>query len=162
RCTATPSGSTSPPTSSTTSRARSGRCCRLRSDRLQSGMRFSAVGLLVVACASACAVDLEHGLDEPAANEVALALQRAGGSARKEAVGTGDARQFAIRVPAGEVTHAMEILKANELPRARGPAFRDLYAKPSLVPSAGEERARYLDALSGELARTLETADGVV
>jgi type III secretion protein J len=37
-----------------------------------------------------------------------------------------------------------------------------VYAHPSLVPTATEERARYLEALSGEIERTLETVDGVV
>lgn len=123
-------------------------------------MRLS-VGLLVLALG--CSVELEHDLDERTANEVLLELQRAGVAAKKEArAGQGEKGRFAVRVPSGDALRAMDVLDGKALPRGQASGFREVYAKPSLVPSPGEERARYLEALSGELGRTLETIDGVV
>lgn len=115
------------------------------------------VVLLMVGCAS----EIEHGLDERAANEAVLALHRAGVGARKQRE-AGEGQRWAVEVPSAEAGRAMEVLKAHELPRGPGTAFRDLYGKQSLVPSPSEDRARWIDALGGELARTLEAADGVV
>ncbi len=108
-----------------------------------------------------CSSEIEHGLDERSANEAVLALHRAGVGARKERE-AGEGQRWAVQVPSAEAGRAMEVLKAHELPRGPGGAFRDLYGKQSLVPSPSEERARWIDALGGELARTLEAADGVV
>jgi type III secretion protein J len=38
----------------------------------------------------------------------------------------------------------------------------ETYKQASLVPTATEERARFVDALTGELERTLEVVEGVV
>ncbi len=122
-----------------------------------AAMRW-VLGLLV--CIG-CASEIEHGLDERAANEVVLALNRAGVGARKERE-AGEGQRWSVQVPSAEAGRAMEVLKAHELPRGPGSAFRDLYGKQSLVPSPNEDRARWIDALGGELARTLETADGVI
>src|SRR4029079_8098004 len=61
-----------------------------------------------------------------------------------------------------DAVRALELLRAAGLPRGQRTGFAEVYGQPSLVPTATEERARYVEALSGEIERTLETVDGVV
>jgi len=70
--------------------------------------------------------------------------------------------RFSVEVRRSEVPRALQILDAEGLPRHRRAGFAETFGSPGLVPSAGEERARLLDATSAELERTLETVDGVV
>src|SRR2546421_6684376 len=71
--------------------------------------RRTALGLLLGAMV-ACSTPIRHGLEEPAANEVAAALERAGISAEKardDAVGgTG----FVVKVDQGDAVRALEVL----------------------------------------------------
>jgi type III secretion protein J len=119
---------------------------------------LAALGLL----AAACTVPVQHGLDEGAANEVVTALERAGVGAAKEKEEGAAAATFLVRVGRGDSGRAMELMRALGLPRRARQGFAETYAQPSLVPTATEERARYLEALGSELERTLETIDGVV
>ena len=104
---------------------------------------------------------LLHRLDEPQANQVLVALAEAGLQARKEPEGSDDGT-FTVSVRPAEAGVARSLLAARDLPRARSPGFSELFGSPGLVPTPLEEQARYLHALSGELARTLEALDGVV
>jgi len=126
-------------------------------------MRVSSLrrGLLLwVVLAAACSTPIRHGLDESSANEVVTALERAGIGAEKLRDDT-SAAAFIVRVAQGDAVRALDLLHALGLPRGRRAGFAEVYAQPSLVPSATEERARYVEALSGEIERTLETIDGV-
>jgi type III secretion protein J len=127
--------------------------------RARSGGWLAALAL---ALAVGCSAPIEHGLDEPAANEVVAALRRGGVAAEKvrdeSAGGTG----FIVRAPQADTVRALELLRAAGLPRGHRSGFAEVYAQPSLVPTATEERARYVEALSGELQRTLEAVDGVI
>ena len=117
-----------------------------------------ALLLLLAACGDEV---LLHRLDEPQANQVLVALGDAGLPARKEPAGSDDGT-FTVAVRPSEAAAARSILSARDLPRARSPGFSELFGSPGLVPTPLEEHARYLHALSGELARTLEALDGVV
>jgi type III secretion protein J len=125
--------------------------------------RGSTLGVLVVvAVLAGCSTPIQHGLEEGAANDVVAALERAGIAAekvREEAAGTSG---FVVRVSDEDAVRALDLLHALGLPRGRRSGFAEVYAQPSLVPTATEERARYLQALSGEIERTLESVDGVV
>jgi type III secretion protein J len=127
-----------------------------------------APGTLALALAVAvagCSTAVLHDVDERSANEVLSALERAGIAADKapdeSAAGSG-APSFTVRVARGDGARALELLRALGLPHDRRRGFAETYAQPSLIPTASEERARYLDALAGEIERTLESADGVV
>src|SRR4029079_3536639 len=103
--------------------------------------------------------------DERAANESIGALEHAGIGTEKvaeEGGGGGTAATFTVRVARPEAARALELLRSLGLPRDRRHGFAEVYGQPSLIPTASEERARYLEALGGEIERTLETADGVV
>jgi type III secretion protein J len=118
--------------------------------------------LLVSALLSACAgEELLHGLEEPQANEVLVALDEGGVGAAKRREDGADGR-WTVTVPAGDAARAQRVLAERELPRARPPGFGDVFGKGSMVPTPTEEHALYLHALAGELARSVESIDGVV
>lgn len=113
-----------------------------------------------------CTSGVLHGLDEPAANEALAALERAGIGAEKVAdeagQGSSGARAFGLRVARGDAAQALDVLRVQGLPRGRRHGFAEVYGQASLIPTPSEERARYVEALGGEIERTLETAEGVV
>jgi type III secretion protein J len=117
----------------------------------------------VVAVVGGCSTGVLHGLDESAANESLAALEQAGiGAEKLTEEGNGGAPLFGLQVPRGEAAHALDVLRARGLPREHRQGFAEVYRQPSLIPTASEERARFLQATAGEIERTLETADGVV
>ena len=121
------------------------------------------VGLALLACVGGCTTGVLHGLDEPSANEALAALEGAGIGAEKVVdEGTQGSDRFALRVPRAEGPRALDVLRARGLPRERRHGFAEVYGQPSLIPTASEERARYLAASAGEIERTLEMVDGVV
>jgi type III secretion protein J len=113
---------------------------------------------IVVVLALGCSIPIQHGLDETAANEILTLLQRAGIEASKNRDEDG---AFAVAVAKTDALRAMELMRSLGLPRGPRAGFGEIYKQPSLVPSPTEERARYVEALAGEIARTLETVEGV-
>lgn len=117
------------------------------------------MAVVVVSVLASCSAPIHQGLDETTANEMVTSLQRAG-------IGAGKSRDddgtFSVTVAKGEVLAALELLRSLGLPRGSRAGLSEVYKQPSLVPTPTEERARYMDALAGEVARTLETVEGVV
>jgi type III secretion protein J len=122
----------------------------------------AVVSLLVLGPLAGCSTEpLLHGLDEPQANEILVALDEgsvAGEKAREE----GSDRGWVVSVPARDLSVARRILAERELPRLRAPGLGDVFGEAGMVPTPVEEHARYLHALSGELSRSLESLEGVV
>jgi type III secretion protein J len=117
---------------------------------------------LLLAGALGCGHDeILHGIDEPQANQVVVALSDAGISAatRRD---EGTESSWRIEVPRGDGMAAQRVLAERGLPRKSQPGFAEVFGKGSIVPTPSEERALYLHALSGELARTIEAIEGVV
>jgi len=114
---------------------------------------------IVVVAALGCSMPIQHGLDETSANEILTSLERAGISASKSRDEEG---VFAVAVARADALRAMELMRSLGLPRGPRTGFGEIYKQPSLVPTPTEERARYAEALAGEIARTLETVEGVV
>jgi type III secretion system YscJ/HrcJ family lipoprotein len=109
-----------------------------------------------------CTSRVVGGLDEPEANRVLAALEEAGIPAGKAPDRRGRDGGWAVHVaPADEAT-AREILERLSLPREETAGFEALVSDTSIVPSASRERLRETVARGEELARTLETLEGVV
>lgn len=108
-----------------------------------------------------CGQPIQHALDERQANEIQAVLVERGLDAEKVSE-AGKKPSWSIEVPEGQATDAIRILSELGLPRPRAEGFSEVFGKGSLVPSPTEERALYLQAISGELARTLESVEGVV
>ena len=121
--------------------------------------------LTLAVTVSACSTNILHGVDERSANEATAALERAGIGAEKlpdEGAASGAGATYTLRVARADGTRALDLLRALGLPHDRRRGFSETYGQPSLIPTASEERARYVDALAGEIERTLESADGIV
>jgi type III secretion protein J len=114
---------------------------------------------ILVVVALGCSMPIQHGLDESAANEILITLERAGISANKS---RDDDGAFAVVVAKTDALRAMEFMHSLGLPRGPRAGFSEIYKQPSLVPTPTEERVRYVEALAGEIARTLENVEGVV
>ncbi len=116
---------------------------------------------VLLACAGGCARDeLLHGLDERQANEVVVALDEGGLRAEKRR-DEGSEGAWRVEVAADRASAARRLLAERELPHPRPPGFGEVFGKGSVVPTATEERALFLHALSGELCRSVEAIDGV-
>lgn len=123
--------------------------------------------LLVSASLALCAcaeVAVVQNVSESEANRVVATLDQAGIAARKEADegSSSSGTTFRVTVGADEVPRAVAVLNAHALPRHEEPGFQETYGQPSLVQTASEERARAAQAIAGELARTIESIDGVL
>jgi type III secretion protein J len=122
-----------------------------------SVVRTALVG---IACLLAsCNATLERGLDEAQADEIVIALAERGIGASKDTLPGADG--FAVTVGTSDVATALAVLRDEGLPRVETPGMAEAYATPSLVPTAGEERARTSTALSADLARSIQMLEGV-
>ncbi|HJL02614.1 MAG TPA: GlyGly-CTERM sorting domain-containing protein [Polyangiaceae bacterium LLY-WYZ-15_(1-7)] len=125
-------------------------------------MRSLLAPLLAATLALGCRATLQNDLSENEADQVLVALHGQGiGAAKEPAGGTGEAR-YTVTVSPEEVAPALEILRAEGLPRDDAPGLNEVFGEGGLVPTATEERARYVAALSGELSRSLRAIDGVI
>ncbi|HEY3449637.1 MAG TPA: type III secretion protein [Myxococcales bacterium] len=119
---------------------------------------FAALSALLLA---GCQSEIEHNLNESEANDIVVLLERNHITAHKEKEEGGREVTWKIAVPKAHMANAMFLLKENELPRPKNPGL-EIFNRGSLIPTATEERAMYLQALAGELARTLSSIDGVL
>jgi type III secretion protein J len=128
---------------------------------MRPALRRPLLALLAAALAGCGEEPLLHDLPEREANAVLVALDEAGIAAtklRQEGAEGG----WTVSVPAGESGRAHRLLSARELPRASPPGLGEVFGQGSAVPTPVEEHARWLHALSGELARSVEALDGVI
>ncbi|HVZ71127.1 MAG TPA: secretion protein [Polyangia bacterium] len=133
--------------------------------RRETWRTFGGVATILIALgAGACSTNVLQGIDERGANEASRALERAGIGAEKipDEGGGSSGATYTLRVSRGDGARALDLLRALGLPREKRRGFAETYGQPSLIPTPSEERARYVDALAGELERTLESVDGVV
>ncbi len=107
-----------------------------------------------------CSSELVSSLDERQSREVMAALGRAGIAAEREAAGGSDS--YTITVASSEASEAMAVLEAQGLPRSVEQGFAGLYGSASMIPTATEEKARYIHALSSEVAAHLRQLEGVL
>lgn len=104
-------------------------------------------------------VMLYNQLAEQQANEIIAVLVRGGVSAEKQ--NSGD-KQWSVRISNSDFATSMELLDKSGLPRAPYRSMGELFKKEGFIASPLEERARFRDALSKELERTILNIDGVV
>jgi type III secretion protein J len=132
---------------------------------LHSRIKRSLLILLVLVNIStivACSQNLHHGLTEEQANEILVTLDKNGIHGDKVTEEGGETLAFTITVPRRDAAKAWQILRENNLPRPAARGFSEVFGKTSLIPTAVEEKALYLQAITGELAKTIEAINGVV
>lgn len=118
--------------------------------------------VLVAVLLTACDTPIASDLSEDEAQEALVVLQRYGVAASKQRVGEGKEATWSLMVPETQATQANQILDRYELPRKKPDGLAEVFSASGLIPTAVEEKAKYLMALQGELAHTLEIVDGVV
>jgi type III secretion protein J len=109
-----------------------------------------------------CKATLRGELSEQEANQITLALDAAGIVASKVADRNAGRSLFAVQVASSDVGGALRALEGAELPRPEPNGFDELYAEPGLLITPREERARWLAATAGELARSLRALPAVI
>jgi len=121
-----------------------------------------AIAIVLTLCfMTACSQELNHGLTEDQANEMVVTLANNGINASKIMV-PGEVLSFTLTVPKRDAARAWEILQSNHLPKPPSKGFGEVFAKTSLIPTAVEEKAMYMQAVTGELEKTMMTITGVV
>ncbi|HWR50350.1 MAG TPA: hypothetical protein VN428_04545 [Bryobacteraceae bacterium] len=124
---------------------------------------------LSVAMCGCLSSELQTGLTEPEAQEIIVLLKQNGIAAypvRAAAAGADHnaAPAWTVRVKGGDrnVVAAWQVLQENGLPRQRVKGLEEVFSGGGMIPTAGEEKARLLLALSGEMSRMLKAVSGVV
>lgn len=125
-----------------------------------SPKRSYLTALVCAVCLLAgCKSELYTNLSEREANEMVAALLDAGIPATKERSG---ADMVAVTVDEQRFAEAMAVLNRRGLPSATYQSLGDIFEKEGIVSSPVEERARFIYAMSQELARTIAEIDGVL
>lgn len=114
----------------------------------------------LVALAGCSQQELYGQLSERQANEMVALLRNQGIDADKQRGKEGT--HFALMVPSGGFAPAVELLHAAGYPRQEHDTLGAVFKKDGFVTTQLEERARFMHALSQELANTIQSIDGVV
>ncbi|MGJ5047276.1 type III secretion system inner membrane ring lipoprotein SctJ [Bradyrhizobium oligotrophicum] len=125
--------------------------------RARAPQRVLAIaGLLLL---GGCKTDLYSKLQEREANLIVATLLRNGLPADRVVTKDGSST---VRVEESGFAAAVTLLNAAGLPRAKFQTMAEIFPSEGLVASPTEERARFIFALSQELARTVSEIDGVI
>jgi type III secretion protein J len=115
------------------------------------------VSATLVACSQQ---ELYGQLSERQANEMVAVLRNAGVDANKRRAP--EAGRFSLQVPASSFSRSVQLLHGAGYPRETNDTLGAVFKKDGFVTTQLEERARFMHALSQELATTLQSIDGVV
>jgi type III secretion protein J len=115
---------------------------------------------------AACSHRIETGLTEHDAQEVVVTLRQHGIDAAADvepgAKKDGSTWTVSIRGSSDKVAEAWSVLRGSGLPRKKQPGLEEVFSNSGMIPTAGEEKARLMVGLAGELAKTLNSINGVV
>ena len=107
-------------------------------------------GFAAAAGADGCAVPVAGALDDPEANRVVVALDRASIDATKEVDPAAEGK-WRIEVARDDVPRALSVMRDEALPRVSPPGVLDAVGKGSLVPSEAAEHAQLVAGMAGDL-----------
>jgi type III secretion protein J len=129
--------------------------------------KWLAASALVTILTSCGSREIASGLGEQDAQEVVVVLKENGldaTAARAESSDRNAAPTWTVHLRGGSQNSVMawRILQANGLPRQKVKGLEEVFSSTGMIPTASEEKARLLMALSGELNRTLKSVQGVV
>jgi type III secretion protein J len=126
---------------------------------LMRGLLPKTLGLMLCLLVAACGNQEVYGkLKENEANDMVAVLRTASIDATKEKQGD----EWSVAVAPERFGRAIEVLRANGLPRAQYANLGTIFEKKGFVSSPTEERARMIFGLSQELSNTVSQIDGVV
>jgi type III secretion protein J len=130
--------------------------------------RFKLLPLIAITLLlCSCTKELETGLSQQEAQEIVVLLKENGIDAVSGVAATADKNApptWAVKVKGGgqNLALAWRILQDNGLPRQKVKGLEEVFSTTGMIPTASEEKARLLMALSGELSRMLKSVEGVV
>lgn len=134
--------------------------------RLIAGLTLLLLSLGLTGCLKR---ELVSNLNEHEAQEIAVVLSRSGIGAticQREATKkeTGAQAGWKVEIHGAEETliDAWQVLQQNGLPRSREKGLDEVFTDTGLIPTAGEEKAKMLVGMAGEISRTLKSLPGVV
>jgi type III secretion protein J len=127
-------------------------------------LALAAWVLLLCGCLSR---DLQSGLSEQDAQEIIVVLKQNGMDAylvREQGGDRDSAPAWTVKVKGGSrnLLVAWQVMQDNGLPRQRVKGLEEVFSNKGMIPTASEEKARMLLALSGELTRTIKSVTGVL
>lgn len=134
--------------------------CRLR--------LFSLFILAVILGGCAAQTAVVSNVNEREANEIVVILASKGINATKvattstSATATTTIAGYDIMVPANQITDALAILNQAGLPHMKGTTLLDLFGTAGLVPSDLQDKIRYQEGLSEQLANTIRKMNGII
>ena len=108
--------------------------------------------LTTVACGSETIV---HNLEEREANKIIELLAENEISTTKTMIDTGRTVAFTITVPSKSRIDAIRLLNRHEMPRRADMGYTEVFKDSGLIPTAGEEKAKQMAALEGEIEKQL-------
>ncbi len=124
--------------------------------------------VLILAVLTGCLKqELQTGLSEQEAQEIIVLLKEHGLDAAREREVGGEQKEgplWTVKVKGGDqnLVLAWRILQENGLPREKVKGLSEAFPGGGMIPTAGEEKARLIVGLSGEISRTLKSVAGVV
>lgn len=127
-----------------------------KADRRRLRLAGAAVSLLFLA---ACDAPVRDELKESQADDIVALLDQQGIQATKRKNADGS---WSVKLIEGRQADVARILHQYGVPKEKHAGVVELFPGESLFPTELEERARYQFALGQELAKTLESIDGVL
>ncbi|NGX61205.1 MAG: Nodulation protein NolT [Chlamydiae bacterium] len=130
------------------------------------GLFLLGFAVLLVGCESQ--MTIVNGIPEREANEIVVLLVSRGIQAEKSAAPVATTAtvttttMFDISVPSSQITQALAVLNQAGLPRLKGTSLLDLFGTSGLVPSEMQDKIRYQEGLSEQLATTIRKMDGII
>jgi type III secretion protein J len=103
-----------------------------------------------------------HKTSEREANKILEILDREGIAANKGVVDTGREVHFTISVSSSKKIRAIEVLNEHALPTPEDQGYSEVFVEGGLIPTNAEERAKFLQALEGEIQRQLKLVEGIL
>ncbi len=128
-------------------------------------LRIAILTLICLTLTSCLKHELQSGLTEAEAQEIIIVLQEHGLEADRSLTAKDrEAPTWTVSLKGGNqnLVAAWRILQENGLPRPRVKGFEETYANPGLIPTAGEEKAKMMQGLTGEISRTLKSVARVI
>lgn len=126
---------------------------------LLKSIRFLILLLPLFLLSGCNKIELLSGLHENEANQMMALLLENGVECEKLPGAEGT---FILHVESDSFARSVEILKEHGFPRANYQGVGDVFAKSGLVSSPSEERIRFMNALSQDIAGTIALIDGVL
>lgn len=126
---------------------------------LHRRLSLLAASLLIT---TGCSIELQHNLSEDDANSIYVLLNTNGIGAHKEKEEGGNEVRYMITVPKSDAAAAFKLIKEHSLPRPEAPGFDTIRKGKGMIPTEIEQRAMFLEALGGEVSKSLNKVDGIL